>query len=136
MSDERNPLTTAFGATFSRHYLIAVIHDGATADSTCAALRAAGFADGNVVVCAGDVFVKNWNEHFAHRGLLERALDLFPSEERAAVEEYLEEAGNGASFLLVHTPDRAGRDQAREVIVAHTGHAMRYFDDRTIVDLG
>lgn len=136
MSEEGNPLTTALGAPFGRHYLIAVIHDGATADGACAALREAGFAEDNVVVCAGDVFAKNWNDYFTHRGLLTRAIDLFPSEERAAIEEYLDEARNGASFLLVHTPDHDGRDRARDVIAAHSGHAMRYFDERTIVDLG
>lgn len=136
MPDERNPLTTAFGADFARHYVIAVIHDPAAAETACTTLREDGFADANVVVCHGPDFVQRWDEHFAHRGLLERALDLFPSEERSAVGEYLDEARNGASFVLVHTPDHDERDRVREILATHTGHAMRYYGNNTITDLG
>jgi hypothetical protein len=67
---------------------------------------------------------------------LARLANLFPSEEQSAIEEYLAEAERGASFVSVqaHSPDE--RSRARDVLKGHGGHAMRYYGDQTITDLG
>lgn len=136
MSEERNPIATALGTYYPRHYIVAVIHDPVTASKARDELKTAGFAESNVELCPGEDFVKNWDDYLAHRGRLARAADLFPAEEHDAVEEYLEEARRGSSFVMVHTPEHDGRDRARDILHGFGAHDMRYYGDRTITDLG
>lgn len=52
-----------------------------------------------------------------------------------AITEYLEEANNGASFVMVHTPEHDGRNRAVELLRGFGAHNMRYFGNNTITDL-
>lgn len=135
MTDERNPLATALGSYYPRHYVVAVIDNPASATKALAALLGEGFADAAAEICPGPEFVKNWNDFIAHRGPLARIADLFPAEERDAVEEYLAKAENGASFVTVHATSTDDRNRARDVLRNFGGHNMRYYGDRTISDL-
>ncbi len=135
MTDERNPLATALGTYYPRHYVVAVIHDTASATTALAALQGEGFADAAAEICPGPEFVKNWSDFIAHRGPLARIANLFPAEEQSAVEEYLAEAENGASFVTVHATTPDDRTRARDVLRNFGGHSMRYYGDRTISDL-
>lgn len=135
MSDTHNPIATVFGTYYPRHYIVAVIHDPSMAAKARDALTADGFAEANVELCPGADFVKNWNDYLAHRGIVARLADLFPADEHEAIAEYLAEAGNGASFVMVHTPEHDGRERASDVLRQHGAHGMRYYDDNTIIDL-
>ena len=135
MTEAKNPLATALGTYYPRHYVVAVVDDPAGATRALAALREAGFADAAAELCPGPEFLKNYRDFVEGRGLLQRLEGLFPSEERAAVEEYLAEAEGGASFVTVHAPERAERDRASTLLKANGGHAMRYYGDNTISDL-
>ncbi|HEU5433243.1 MAG TPA: hypothetical protein VFU81_16375 [Thermomicrobiales bacterium] len=136
MTEGKNPLATALGVYAPTHFVIAAIDDPATATGALAALKAAGFADAAVELCPGSQFLKNYRDFVDHRSLGERVEGLFPSEEQAAAKEYLAEAERGASFVTVHAPQRAERDRARDILSAHGGHAMRYYGDNSITDLG
>ena len=135
MTDERNPLATALGTYYPRHYVVAVFHDPAAAMNARTALQGEGFADAAAEICPGPEFIKNWNDFVAHRGRLARVADLFPAEERDAVEEYLAEAENGASFVTVHATTPDDRNRARDVLRNFGGHRTLYYADRTITDL-
>ena len=135
MSEERNPLATALGTYYPRHYVVAVIHDPASATKALTALQEQGFTDAAADICPGPEFIKNWNDFVAHRGPLARLANLFPAEEQSVVEEYLAEAENGASFVTVHATTTDDRNRARDVLRTFGGHSMRYYGDRTISDL-
>ncbi len=135
MAEERNPLATALGTYYPRHYVVAVVNDPAAATKALAALQDAGFGDAVAEICPGPEFIKNWGDFVAHRGPLARIANLFPAEERDAVEEYLAEAENGASFVTVHVTSTADRNRARDLLKSHWGYDMRYYGDRTITDL-
>jgi hypothetical protein len=135
MTEARNPLATALGTYYPRHYLVAVVDDPARAMEAMTALKGAGFAETVVELCPGPDFLKNYRDFEGHRSLLERAAGVFPSEEQSAVEEYLAEAERGASFVTVHVPEREERDRARDILHAHDGHAMRYYGEHTITDV-
>jgi hypothetical protein len=130
-----NPLATALGTYYPRHYVVAVIHDPAAAATALAALQSEGFPDAMAEICPGPEFIKNWRDFVAHRGPLSRLADLFPAEERDAVDEYLAEAERGASFVTVHVTATDDRNRARDLLKQHGGHAIRYYGDRTITDL-
>lgn len=134
-SDAKNPLATALGFYYPRHYVVAVIHDPSRASAALTALKDAGFDEAAAELCPGPEFVKNYRDFVEHQSLLQRASRLFPAEEEAAVRDYLAEAEQGASFVTVHVPEREGRDRVRDLLKAHGGHAMRYYGDRTITDL-
>jgi hypothetical protein len=135
LSEEHSPLATALGTYYPRHYVVAVIHDPASATKALAALQGEGFADAAAEICPGPEFIKNWSDFTAHRGPLARIANLYPSEETSAVEEYLAEAENGASFVTVHATTLDDRNRARDVLRNFGGHSMRYYGDRTITDL-
>ncbi|HLL49294.1 MAG TPA: hypothetical protein VK356_01380 [Thermomicrobiales bacterium] len=135
MSEECNPLATALGTYYPRHYVVAVIHDPVSATKALAALQGEGFTDAAAEICPGPDFIKNWSDFVAHRGPLARLANLYPAEEQSAVEEYLTEAENGASFVTVHAMTTDDRNRARDVLRTFGGHSMRYYGDRTISDL-
>lgn len=135
MTEAKNPLATALGTYYPKHYVVAAIDDPARASRALSALGAAGFTDAVAQICPGDQFLANWNDFTEHRSLLERAADLFPAEEQTAIEEYVAEAERGASFVTVHVADSGERARARDVLRDHGGHAMRHYGDAIITDL-
>src|SRR5687768_4236563 len=70
VTDVRNPLATALGSYYPRGYVVAVIHDPASATNALAALQREGFVDTAAAICPGPEFVKNWSDFTAHRGPL------------------------------------------------------------------
>ncbi|MBA2598305.1 MAG: hypothetical protein M3Q50_11110 [Chloroflexota bacterium] len=135
MAEERNPLATALGTYYPRHYVVAVLRDPAAATKALTALQGEGFAEAEAEICPGPDFIRNWNDFAAHRGKLARIANLFPAEERSAVEEYLAEAENGASFVTVHATTTEERNRARDLLRPFGAYGMRYYGDRTITDL-
>ena len=132
---ENNPLSTALGTYSPRHYLVAVFDDPSRADTALHALREAGFAESNAAICPGSQFLTNWTDFARHRGPLERLAGVYPSEEHAALEEYLAEAERGASFVTVHLAGQPDITRARDLLQPLGGHGMRYYGDLTITDL-
>ena len=132
---EQNPLATALGTYYPTHYLVAAFDNPSLAKQAMAALQKEGFAEATAQICPGPEFLRNYHAFAAQRSIFQRAADFFPAEEHTAVEEYLAEAEQGASFVTVHTPKRADRDRAQSILQAHKGHAMRYYGDHTITDL-
>jgi hypothetical protein len=131
----KNPLATALGFYYPRHYVVAVIDDPAKAIQALAALREAGFDDAAAELCPGPDFLTNYRGFVDGQNLFQRASRLFPVEEEDAVKEYLAEAERGASFVTVYTPKHDERDRARDLLKQHGGHAMRHYGERTITDL-
>ena len=132
----KNPLATALGTYYPRHYVVAVIDDTGRAMQAMAALQEAGFDDAAAELCPGPEYLRNYRDFVQGRNLFQRLENLFPSEEQAAVEEYVAEAERGASFLTVHAIERGPRERATAILKEHGGHAMRYYGDNAITDLG
>ena len=135
MTETKNPLATALGTYYPRHYVVAVVDDPAAATRALAALKGAGFDDAAAEICPGPNFLKNYRDFVEGRNLFERLVGGFPSDERDAVEEYVAEAERGASFVTVHATERARREEAIALLKEHGGHAMRYYGDNTITEL-
>jgi hypothetical protein len=135
MNDDQNPLSTALGTYSPRHYLVAVFDDPARAVTALQALHDADFVESSAEICPGSQFLTNWTNFARQRGPLERLVDLYPSEEHAALEEYLAEAERGASFVTVHVTEQPDITRARDLLTPLGGHGMRYYGDLTITDL-
>ena len=135
MNDKQNLLATALGTYSPRQYLVAVFDDPGRATTALHALHEAGFADSSAAICPGQQFLANWTDFARHRGPLERLVDLYPSEEHVALEAYLAEAAQGASFVSVHLTEDRDITHTRDLLKPLGGHAMRYYGDLTITDL-
>jgi hypothetical protein len=135
MTNDQNPLATALGTYSPRHYLVAVFDDPGGALTALDALRNAGFPDAGAELCPGPQFLANWTDFAKHRGPVDRLLNLYPSEEQAALVEYLAAAEQGASFVTVHTTDSMVATRAQGVLKPLGGRAMRYYGDLLITDL-
>jgi hypothetical protein len=133
--DRLNPLATALGTYSPRHYLIAVFDDPFRAAAAVTALHDGGFADSSAAICPGAQFLANWADFVRRRGPLERLIDLYPSEETAALGDYLAEAERGASFVTVHVMAQPDITRARDLLEPLGAHGMRYYGDLTITDL-
>ena len=134
MTEAKTPLATALGTCHPKDDVAAAIDDPARATAALQALAADGFA-ASARICPGERFLANWRDFSAHRTLLQKAADLFPAEEPAAVDEYLAEAERGASFVTVHVGDAADVARARDLLRGHGGHAMRHDGDYVLTDL-
>ena len=135
-SEAKNPLAIALGTYYPKHYVVAVIHDTGGAMRAMAALKETGFDDAAAELCPGPEYLRNYRDFVQGRNLFQRLENLFPSEEQAAVEEYVAEAERGASFVTVHAPERSARERAGAILKEHGGHAMRFYGDNAITDLG
>jgi hypothetical protein len=135
MRDHLNPLATALGTYSPRHYLIAVFDDPARAATALNALHDGGFAASTAALCPGSQFLANWADFARQRGPLERLVDLYPSEENAALSDYMAEAERGALFVTVHVTEHPDITRARDLLKRLGGYAMRYYGDLTITDL-
>src|SRR5215213_5413856 len=93
------------------------------------ALHEAGFADSSAAICPGQQLLVNWAGFAKHPGPLKRLVDLYPSEEHAALEDYLAEVAQGASFVSVHLTEHRDITRARDLLKPLGGHAMRYYGD-------
>lgn len=133
--DERAAPLFKFGVVNPTHFVVAVIHDAARADQAAAAPRDAGFTTDDVRVIPGQDVLNTEHTYHGTKVVLATLAGLFPSEERAAVEEYVAEAERGACFLVVKAPEQERRGLARGILAEHGGHAMRYYGDNTITDL-
>lgn len=126
---------TMFGTYFPRHYVVTVIPDRERPEQAVADLRADGFASDDVELWSGEQVLANHEPYLAQHGLRERLGRLFPGEESEVLEEYLEEARNGANFVTVRAPDEEPRGRAAAILKGHLGHAMRYYAKYTFTDL-
>ena len=124
-----------FGVFNPKHFIVAVIDEKAPAEQAAAALGDAGFPPDDVRVIAGHQVLAAEITYKDQKGVLARLAGLFPTEEQAAVNDYVEEAERGAFFLAVKAPDHEQRTRARGILAAHGGHAMRYYGENTITDL-
>jgi hypothetical protein len=132
----KGPLATLWGTYYPKGYVVAVVHEREAADRAAAALRAAGFGEEDVRVHTGQEVVDRHERFRASMSVGQRIGAGLPSDEHEALNDYLEEARQGRHFLTVHAPAHELVHRARDVLRGYGGHAMRYYGELTIEDLG
>lgn len=124
-----------FGTFYPKHFIITVFTDPAQGQQAVEALHGVGFGADATWFLTGDQVLDADDAYLAeHRGR-RRIGQLFPSEETAVQNEYLEEAKQGHAIVPVHTPEPAQQTEARDILRRHGGRSMRYYGDDTLVDL-
>jgi hypothetical protein len=126
---------TLWGTFYPRGYIVGVVHDWHKAEAAAAKLREAGFAEGEIHTHSGQDVLAHHEELMKNRNVAERIASSVPSDESAAVDEYLAEARRGSCFVTVHAPEQAQVARARDVLRDEGVHAMRHYERSTITDL-
>ena len=126
---------TLFGTFYPKGYVIAVVEDGAAADPIVDAVRAAGFGGEDVRVWSGEEVLATHDRFVKERNPLQRIGGVFPSEEAAILQEYLESARAGNRFLTIHAPGHADAARVAAVLADQPIAVARHYGDRTITDL-
>jgi hypothetical protein len=124
---------TLFGTFYPKGYIVAVTHQKDDAEAAIAELQQAGFTD--VRLWSGSE-VQERHQAFLHqRSMLQRIGSTFAADEKLALDEYLQAAEEGHSFVTVHVVEQSEIEPVRNTLVAHHAHQMHYYGDVGMTDL-
>jgi hypothetical protein len=129
---------TSFGIFYPTGYVLSVFRRPADADLAVAALRAAGFADDDVVVSSGAEVVEYSHELRADSRLrirFERFVSQRYGDEAIEEDDLVELAEEGSAFIATYCPDDAATSRAAETARAFAPLVHRKFDGLTHTDL-
>lgn len=115
--------------------MIAVVEEDEAAAGAAVAVRAAGFPDEEVRLFAGDEVLAIHARYLKEWSVLQRIGGAFPSEEAAALGEYLDAARRGRRFLTVHAPGPGAADRVAAALADRPVAMIRHYGERTIRDL-
>ena len=129
---------TSFGVFFPKDYLLAVFADARAAERAAAALEVAGFADGDILVVGSDEVI-GWHGRFTtDTGLVGRFKEFvarhFPGT-GAKLDDVVDHARVGHTFLLAYAPDAARTERAATAIRPVHPTLLRKYNAVTITDL-
>lgn len=129
------PLGVSFGTYYPEGYIVAVVDSAETAELGAAELRSAGFAEDDVRTYSGEWVVENHEAFLRQRSVLQRIGSVFASDEKEAVDEYIEEARRGRHFVTVRASDEEQMERARQVLAAKGAYKMRHYGPSVMTDL-
>lgn len=129
------PTATLWGAYYPTGYLVAVLPDQAAAARAVAALAAAGLSPDAVAVWSGAQVLATHAAYVQRHSRWAWLGRLLPTPEALAQAEYLAAAQAGRAFVTVAAPQPVWQAQARAVLVAEGGQALRFYGTHTITEL-
>ena len=135
MVDAVSPFKNLFGSFYPTHYIVALVDEESEARQALSELGRAGFDENDWALVPGEKILRNDETRRSQRNLGQRIAGVFPGEEQAIIQGYLDAAAQGAFAVLVHAPDPSRRDEARTILKKQGAYSMHYFGDRTITDL-
>jgi hypothetical protein len=136
MAEElKGPLATMLGTYYPKNYVVAVLPDAESANQSIAALRKAGWGDGEIEHYTGDFVLAHHAAQEEQRGLLETIGSAFASDERVAYDQYLDEAKRGRHFITVFAPTLDHAHKVRDVLATSGAFGMRHYGDLEMTDL-
>jgi hypothetical protein len=114
---------------FPYNSVVGIVDDAARLEAAVQALLAAAFAEGEVHVLAGEAGVRQIDAKGERQGLLGRLFRLVDGmgEEREHRARDVEALQEGRFILTIDTPDDVAKARARDALVAHGGHFVRYY---------
>ena len=132
MEEPKGPLATLWGVYYPTGYVVAILPDDDTAQQASDALTAAGFAAEDVQVHPGQEVVERHERFLQDRSLAQHLMSTIQSDERDALDEYIEEAREGSAFLTVHAPEEDRVKRAHAVLADAGAYGMRHYDRATL----
>jgi hypothetical protein len=119
---------TTLGVFYPRHCLVAVFLRESEAGTAAGLLRAAGIAPEEMIVASGRDVLALAGEETGLGGLIMQALSRFFKTEQYYADRDLDQARDGAGFLIVRCVDANKKQEAWRVIQPLNPSAARYYD--------
>ncbi len=123
-----------FGIFYPQQYTVAVLDDAAQADRIGLAFRETPFS-GDIQRWTGREMLERYGPTGKRRRFWHRLSSLLPSEEGAALQQWLNEGARGSHFIAVHSPRPEQMRQAQVLLASHGARAMRHYGRWTVTDL-
>ena len=124
---------TLFGTFYPTGYITAVTHARTDAEAAQTVLQEAGFSD--IRIWSGKEVQERHQAFLDQRSIAQRIGAAFAADEKLALDDYLQAADEGHTFLTVHVPDDTQVNRARDILIAHHSHQMHYYGPIGITDL-
>jgi hypothetical protein len=115
--------------------ILAVVDDRAQAEQAVQALKAAGVPEGDVDLVDGAWFAQVMRSNKASWNPLQRVVALLAAEEGEVVHDYVEEAEQGGTILVIHARRQELWEQIARVLKTHGAHNLRHYGRLNITDL-
>ena len=107
--------------------ILAVVDDRAEAERAVQALKEGGVAEGDVDLVDGAWFAQVMRANKANWNPLQRVIALLGAEEGQVVREYLEQADQGRSIVVVHAEQPELWECIARVLREHGAHHLRHY---------
>ena len=122
---------------FPYNSVVGIVDDAARLEAALQALLSSGFAEAAVHVLVGETGVRQIDARGERKGVLGRLFRLVDAlgEEREHTARDVAALQAGHFIVTVDTPDDVAKARARDALVAHGGHFVRYYSRWTAEDL-
>jgi hypothetical protein len=110
--------------------ILAVIDDRAEAERAVQALKEAGVPEGDVDLVDGAWFAQVMRANKESWNPIQRVVALLGAEEGEVVRDYLEEADQGHTLLVVHAEQPAMWERIARVLKEHGARRVRHYGRR------
>lgn len=142
MSKELDKLKTGEQPTdvfYPTGYVIAGFPTPQQAEQARQAAQQAGFAEGHIVLLKpNELLAENRERKAEEEGSVVGKLQAFFSnmgDDSSFVEQYVELARQGHTFVLVYAPEKADTERVRQAIQPFDPQRPRKYDQATVTDL-
>jgi hypothetical protein len=115
--------------------ILAVIDDRAEAERAVQALKAAGVPDTDVDLVDAAWFAQVMRANKASWNPLQRVVAVLAAEEGEVVHDYLDQADQGHTILVVHAEQQERWERIARVLKAHGAHHLRHYGRRRMTEL-
>ena len=115
--------------------ILAVIDDRAEAERVVQALKEAGVPEGDVDLVDGAWFAQVMRANRESWNPIQRVVALLAAEEGEVVRDYIHEADQGRTLLVVHADQAEAWERIAHVLRAHGAHHVRHYGRREMTEL-
>ncbi len=132
---ERDPDPASRPWVFNpRGFLVAVLEDTAEGERAADHLGDVGFSEGDRRLYTGEQVIDERERFVEQQGTARRLVEKLTIDTKT-VDQFLEFAQDGRSFLWVRVPERADANRAIRGLSAHRVLFFRYYGDDGVEDL-
>ncbi len=115
--------------------ILAVIDDRADAERAVQALKDAGVPEQDVDLVDGPWFAQVMRANKERWNPVQRVVALLGVEEGQVVRDYLQEADQGHTIVVVHAEQQEMWDRIARVLRAHGAHRLRHYGRLAMTEL-
>jgi hypothetical protein len=129
------PNTMSMGHLYPVGDILGVIDDRAEAERAIQALKEAGVPEGDVDLVDGAWFAQAMRANKERWNPIQRVVALLGAEEGEVVRDYIEEADQGHTIVVVHAEQREAWERIARVLRAHGAHHLRHYGRSEMAEL-